>query len=105
MCTKIDTPVNLQDSAMANIRPARLLASILIAFFILDCFPVISASVPLGQERIGSSWFCGGKSRKLYSDCWKTVKYFKGPGAASVSLRQVAGTPPPPQHSQPPPRK
>ncbi|KAL2233652.1 UNVERIFIED_CONTAM: hypothetical protein Sindi_1545200 [Sesamum indicum] len=73
---------------------AQLLAAFLIALFILDCFPVISASSPLG-----------GKSRKLRSDYGERFTYFKEPSSAAVSLRQAAPAPPPPRYSQSPPRK
>ncbi|PIM99902.1 hypothetical protein CDL12_27597 [Handroanthus impetiginosus] len=88
---------------MANFRDARLLTAILVAFFILDCFSVISASVPLGHERIHTSWYFGGKSRKLHG-IGKPLTYSKGQDPAEASLR-AALTPPSPRASQPPPRK
>ncbi|KAL7149150.1 hypothetical protein ABFS83_05G020500 [Erythranthe nasuta] len=91
---------------MAN-NNIRLFGAILIAFFVLDFFQVtVSVSTAQGDERIDSTWFCGGNYPRKLSEkyCWKRFAGFKGLARGeAVSLREEAAAPPPPQHSLPPP--
>ncbi|KAL3819266.1 hypothetical protein ACJIZ3_005171 [Penstemon smallii] len=81
------------------------LAPILIALLVLDFSLVNSASAaPLGQERISSSsWFYGGKSRKLINNRWRHLTFTKSSTAIVVSRRGVVEPPPSPRYSQAPP--
>ncbi|KAL8532704.1 hypothetical protein ACS0TY_009062 [Phlomoides rotata] len=90
---------------MAKTKMTSVLATILIAMFILVSPSPVSATLSPGLQRFDSSWFCGGKSRKMDDGCWKRLTNSNSPVMDGVSLREAADGPPPPQPGRSPPRK